>query len=137
MPRVLKAKRGKAKASTKTVARPKTKTRKKAKLQTTTMRASKPLKLPDKIKRAEQKPLTVQTPAPATEKKSDILKPEALPTTNFKLEVDGRLKSEYPTQQSAMTAAAELKRKYPHIRVAVVDAKGGSRITVELPLTAA
>jgi uncharacterized phage-like protein YoqJ len=38
--------------------------------------------------------------------------------------VDGRLKSEHPTQEAALTVARELKRKFPQIRVAVVDAKG-------------
>jgi hypothetical protein len=101
-----------------------------------TTRPSEPLKLPDHVKRDEPRPATVQTHAPVVENKSDLGR-KALPTTSYQLEVDGRLKSEYPTQQLAMMAAVELKRKYPQIRVAIVDSKERKRITVELPKTAA
>ena len=63
--------------------------------------------------------------------------PEVLPKISYKLEVDGRLKSEYPTQEAAMTVALELKRKFPQIRVPIVDTKGPKPIAVELPQTAA
>jgi hypothetical protein len=65
------------------------------------------------------------------------LDPEVLPKISYKLEVDGRLKSEYPTQEAAMTVALELKRKFPQIRLAIVDTKGAKRIAVELPQAAA
>ena len=91
------------------------------------MRVSQSLKLPTKE----------QIHAVAVEKKSDQLDPEVLPKISYKLEVDGRLKSEYPTQEAAMTVALELKRKFPQIRVAIVDTKGPKRIAVELPQAAA
>ena len=147
-PKVLKAKRGKAKkkinmrakrkpeAKRKPVKRSKGKTQKKAKIQMTTTRPSEPLKAPDKVKRDEPIPTTVQIHAPVVEKQSD-LDPKAIPTTSYELEVDGRLKSEYPTQQSAMMATTKLKQKYPQILVAIVDSKERKRITVILPQTAA
>ena len=101
------------------------------------MRVSQSLRLPDKVKHDEPRPATEQVQAAAVEKKSDQLVPEVLPKISYKLEVDGRLKSEYPTQEAAMEVALELKRKFPHIRVAIVDAKASKRIAVELPQAAA
>jgi hypothetical protein len=142
MPNVLKAKRRKAKPKTKIkpITRTKAKTQKiekKTKIEAATMRVSQSLKLPDKVKRDESWPATEQINAAAVEKKSDQLDPEVLPKISYKLEVDGRLKSEYPTQEAAMTVALELKRKFPQIRVAIVDTKGAKRIAVELPQAAA
>ena len=142
MPKILKAKRRKAKPKTKIkpITRTKAKSQKiekKTKIEVATMRVSQSLKLPDKIKHDEPRPATEQIQAAAVEKKSDQLDPEVLPKISYKLEVDGRLKSEYPTQEAAMTVALELKRKFPHIRVAIVDTKGTKRIAVELPQAAA
>jgi hypothetical protein len=63
-------------------------------------------------------------------------KADVLPLNNYRLEVDGQLKSEYPTQETATTAALELKRKYPHIRVAIVNPKEQKRIPIDLPAQA-
>lgn len=101
------------------------------------MQVSQPLKLPDKVKRDEPRPTTGQIHTTAVDNKSDQLGPEVLATISYRLEVDGRLKSEYPTREAAMTAALELKRKYPPIRVAIVDIKGQNRIAIELPQAAA
>ena len=100
------------------------------------MRVSQSLTLPDKVKRDEPRPAT-EIQAAAVEKKSNQLDPEVLPKISYKLEVDGRLKSEYPTQEAAMAVASELKRKFPQIRVAIVDTKAPKRIAVELPQAAA
>ncbi|HEX3342433.1 MAG TPA: hypothetical protein VHT68_25035 [Pseudolabrys sp.] len=139
MPKVLKAKRRKQKPETKIkpITRTKAKTQKerKTKIVAATTRLSQSLKLPDKVKRDEPWPATEQ--AAAVEKNSDQLAPEVLPKISYKLEVDGRLKSEYPTQEAAMTVALELKRKFPQIRVAIVDTKGPNRIAIELPQAAA
>jgi hypothetical protein len=97
------------------------------------MRVSQSLKLPDKVKCDEPWPATERIHTAAVEK-NDQLDPEVLPKISYKLEVDGRLKSEHPTQEAALTVALELKRKFPQIRVAIVDAKGPERIAVELPL---
>jgi hypothetical protein len=101
------------------------------------MRVSQPLKLADKVKRDEPRPTTEQIHAAAVEKGSDQRNTEVLPAISYKLEVDGRSKSEYPTQEAAMTAALQLKRKYPQIRVAIVDSKGEKRVPIELPQAAA
>jgi hypothetical protein len=141
MPKVLKAKkRTKAKPKTKIRSITKAKTQKlqkKIKIEAATMRVSESLKLPDKVKRDELCPGTEQTHAAKVEKKSSQLDPGVLPKISYKLEVDGRLKSEYPTQEAAMTVALELKRKFPQIRVAIVDTKEPKRIAVELPQAAA
>ena len=96
------------------------------------MRVSQSLKLSGKVKRDEPWPATEQSHAVVVEK-NDQLEHEVLPKISYKLEVDGRLKSEHPTQEAALTAALELKRKFPQIRVAIVDTKGPKRIAVELP----
>jgi hypothetical protein len=140
MPKILKAKRRKAETKTKPITRTKAKTQKiekKTKIEGATMRVSQSLKLPDKVKRDEPWPTTVQIHAGVVEKKSDQLDPEVPPKISYKLEVDGRLKAEYPTQEAAMTVALELKRKFPQIRVAIVDTKGPKRIAVELSQAAA
>jgi hypothetical protein len=140
MPKVLKAKRRKQKPGTKikpiTRTKAKTQKEKKTKIEAITTRVSQSLKLPDKVKRDEPWPATEQIHA-AVKKNSDQLAPEVLPKISYKLEVDGRLKSEYPTQEAAMTVALELKRKFPQIRVAIVDTKGPKRIAIELPQAAA
>ena len=138
MPKILKAKRRKAKINEKIKAKAKAKIKpitgtkektqkkkikKKAKIEVGTMRENQPLKLPDKAKRDEALPATEQTHT-GTVERNDQRDAEVLPKISFKLEVDGRLKSEHPTQEAALTVARELKRKFPQIRVAVVDAKG-------------
>jgi hypothetical protein len=135
MPKVIKSNRRKAK--TKTIRRAKAKAQKKTKIGTTTVRVSHPLKLADKVKRDEPRPTTEQIHEAAVEKGSDQRNTEVLPAISYKLEVDGRSKSEYPTQEAAMTAALQLKRKYPQIRVAIVDSKGEKRVPIELPQAAA
>ena len=138
MPKILKAKRRKAKAKTKIkpITRTKAKTqkikqKKKTKLKVATMQMSRSLKVSDKVKGDEPLTAMEQIHVAAAEKNDQ---PEhELPKISYKLEVDGRLKSEHPTQEAALTAALELKRKFPQIRVAIVDTKGPKRIAVELP----
>jgi hypothetical protein len=142
MPKILKAKRRKAETKTKIkpITRTKAKTQKiekKTKIEGAMMRVNQSLKLPDKVKRDEPWPTAEQIHSAVVEKKSGQLDPEVLPKISYKLEVDGRLKSEYPTQEAAMTVALELKRKFPQIRVAIVDTKAPKRIAVELPQAAA
>jgi len=88
------------------------------------------LKVPDKVN--EPQVATEQIHA-AVVKKDDQLASEVSPKVSYTLEVDGRLKSEHQTQEAALAAALELKQKFPHIRVAIVDPKGPKRIAVELP----
>ena len=136
MPKTLKAKRRKAKTKEKIKAKEKIKPitrtkektqkkniKKKPKIEVTKVRESQPLKLPDTAKRDEAWPATQQMHAAPVEKK-DQRDAEVLPKISFKLEVDGRLKSEHPTEEAALTVARELKRKFPQLRVAIIDAKG-------------
>ena len=87
------------------------------------MPESQPLKLPDKAKRDETWPAAQQNHAAPVEK-NDQRDAEVLPKISYKLEVDGRLKSEHPTEEAALLVARELKRKFPQLRVAIIDAKG-------------
>ena len=135
MPKILKAKRRKSKAKIKPITRTKAKTqktkeKKKTKVKVATMQVSRSLKV-HKVKGDEPLTATEQIHV-VVAKKNDQLEQE-LPKISYKLEVDGRLKSEHPTQEAALTAALELKRKFPQIRVAIVDTKGPYRIAVELP----
>jgi len=117
MPKISKAKRRKAKAKTKIkpITRTKAKTqkikqKKKTKIKVATMQVSRFLKVPDKVKGDEPLTVTEQIHVAAAEKNDQ---PEhELPKISYKLEVDGRLKSEHPTQEAALTAALELKRKF-------------------------
>ena len=87
------------------------------------MPESQPLKLPEKAKRDEAWPAAQQNHAAPVEK-NDQRDAEVLPKISYKLEVDGRLKSEHPTEEAALLVARELKRKFPQLRVAIIDAKG-------------
>jgi len=142
MPKILKSKspKSKKKATAKKAPTPKktkakatqakAKPKKKTKSGTETMPVRQPLNLPEKMKHDEPGPAAELPPA---ETKAE--KPKA--DTKYKLEVDGALKSEYPTQEIAMAVALQLKRKFPHIRVAIVDSAGQDRIAVNLPQAAA
>ena len=74
------------------------------------MQVSRSLKVSDKVKGDEPLTAMEQIHVAAAEK-SDQPEHE-LPKISYKLEVDGRLKSEHPTQEAALTAALELKRKF-------------------------
>jgi hypothetical protein len=56
-----------------------------------------------------------------------------VPTEGYVLEIDGKYKTEYETSEVALKAGLELKKKYPHIRVVVYDAKERTRTLVSLP----
>jgi hypothetical protein len=46
-----------------------------------------------------------------------------LPTSGYALIVDGRVKREFKTQDSAIQAANELKKRFPILQVKVYDAE--------------
>jgi hypothetical protein len=56
--------------------------------------------------------------APATTSRA----PTDLPTSGYALIVDGRAKREFKTQDSAIQAAKDLKRRFPNLQVKVYDA---------------
>jgi hypothetical protein len=44
------------------------------------------------------------------------------PKTGFSIEIDGRLKTEFTTEERAEQGAVELKRRFPMLRVRIYDA---------------
>jgi hypothetical protein len=58
-----------------------------------------------------------------------------LPTSGYALEVDGRLKAEFATQDGAKTGAEELKKRFPMLRVRIYDAQTRTREEVSLQQT--
>jgi outer membrane biosynthesis protein TonB len=105
---------------------------KKTKMETAKLRLSKPLKIAENFSGGTRAQPTRQVHAAEITKKTEQSKTDVLPINIYWLEVDGRPKSEYPTEAAASKAGLELKRKYPHIRVAVFNSKDRSRTTVEL-----
>ena len=63
------------------------------------------------------------------------LRANAMPTDGYVLMVDGKLKTSYETSEEAMTAATKLKKSFPVIQVAVLDAAGQISTPVELQKT--
>jgi hypothetical protein len=59
------------------------------------------------------------------------IRPNSNPTEGFSLEVDGKIKSQHPTQEAATTIGAELKRKFPVLQVTIYDAAARTRTLVE------
>ena len=54
-------------------------------------------------------------------------------TEGFGLEVDGRMKTVFPTQEAAHKSGLDLKTNYPMLQVKVYDAAKKTRTVVELP----
>ena len=76
-----------------------------------------------------KKPLTMpDEPQPRNITRADILM-----TEGFGLEVDGRMKTVFPTQEAAQKSAQDLKAKFPVLQVKVYDAAEQTRTLVELP----
>jgi hypothetical protein len=55
-----------------------------------------------------------------------------LPISGFALEVDGRLKAQFATQEGAQKGAEELKRRFPMLQIRIYDAAAKSRLEVPL-----
>jgi hypothetical protein len=55
------------------------------------------------------------------------------PTEGYSVEVDGKLKSHFPTSEGAFEAGVEIKKKFPFVQVRIYDAKERTRTPVELP----
>jgi hypothetical protein len=58
---------------------------------------------------------------------------DVLMTEGFGLEVDGRMKAVFPTQEEAQKSAENLKARCPMLQVKVYDAAAHTRTRVELP----
>lgn len=50
-----------------------------------------------------------------------------LPKAGFALEVDGRIKAEFISKESAEIGAIELKRRFPMLQIRVYDAETRAR----------
>lgn len=55
----------------------------------------------------------------------------ALPAEGFGLLVDGKIKSQYETQEAALKAGLDIKRNFPKVQVVLFDGASGSRTLVE------
>ncbi|HZP75147.1 MAG TPA: hypothetical protein VFB45_03290 [Pseudolabrys sp.] len=55
-------------------------------------------------------------------KKAENQRSNVMPIDGYVLSVDGKLKMRYERASEAMTAAVQLKQRYPVIKVAVYDA---------------
>jgi hypothetical protein len=56
-----------------------------------------------------------------------------LPTEGFVLEIHGKFKSEYEISEQALKAGLEVKLRYPHLQIMVINAKERTRIPVKVP----
>jgi hypothetical protein len=72
-----------------------------------------------------------QGPDDAPEERPRNMPPNSYPTEGFSLEVDGKIKSQHPTSEAAMTVGAELKRRFPVLQVTIYDAVAKTRTLVE------
>lgn len=54
----------------------------------------------------------------------------ALPTARYALEVDGRTKTEFQTEEGAKKGAIELKTRFPMLQIKIYDASSKARETV-------
>jgi hypothetical protein len=77
----------------------------------------------------QQRTQRLSTPAPISRGGVD------LPTSGFALVVDGQAKKDFDTQDLALKAARELKRRFPNLQVKVFDAERKQSETIELATT--
>lgn len=76
--------------------------------------------------------LTVADSLPDVPRDTHMASPSnQLPTTEFALEVDGRIKTEFDTREGAESGAIALKRRFPDLQVRVYDASTKSRHEVQ------
>ena len=71
---------------------------------------------------------TLQPPAPAPMRRTTT----GLPTGGYALIVDGQVKTEFMTQDRALTAAGELKRRFPMLQIKIYDAENKRSEEIEL-----
>jgi hypothetical protein len=76
-----------------------------------------------------KKPLT--TPEEAQPR--NVTRADLVLTEGFGLEVDGRMKTVFPTFQAAQKRALDLKAEFPMLQIKVYDAAEKIRTLVELP----
>jgi hypothetical protein len=64
---------------------------------------------------------------PDEQQPRNIKRADVLMTEGFGLEVDGRMKAVFPTQEEAQKSAENLKARYPLLQVKVYDAAAHTR----------
>ena len=74
----------------------------------------------------QQRTQQISTPAPMSRTGN------GLPTSGYALVVDGLAKREFDTQDRALKAARDLKRRFPMLQVKVYDAESKQSETIEL-----
>jgi hypothetical protein len=57
-----------------------------------------------------------------------------LPASGYAIEVDGRLKAEFTTEDGAKAGAEELKKRFPLLQVRIYDARTKTREEVRVSL---
>jgi hypothetical protein len=77
-----------------------------------------------------KKPIELVEERPVAKVRADIP-----PTEGYSIEVDGKLKAQFPARESALEAGIALKKKFPFIQVRIYDAKERTRTPVDLPKT--
>lgn len=60
---------------------------------------------------------------PGDAKRPADARTDILPTEGYSLEVDGKLKAQFPEHKSALEAGTALKKQFPSIQVKIYDAK--------------
>ena len=78
---------------------------------------------------AMKKPLSM----PDEQQPRNITRADIVMTEGFGLEVDGRMKTVFDTNEAAQKSALELKTQYPMLQVKVYNAVEKTRTLVELP----
>ena len=76
-----------------------------------------------------KKPLTI----PEEAQPRNITRADLVLTEGFGLEVDGRMKTVFPTLAAAQKRARDLKTEYPMLQIKVYDAAEKTRTLVDLP----
>jgi hypothetical protein len=78
-----------------------------------------------------RKPVVVGEPAEDNRPRNP--RAYAPPTEGFVVEVDGKLKAEYPAIEAALVAGREIKKNFPSVQVKIYDAKERTRTPVDVP----
>jgi hypothetical protein len=83
------------------------------------------------LKSPEPRDATDERGDEVEEQRPRNLPPNTFPTEGFSIEVDGKIKSQHPTAEAATKAGAELKRRFPVLKVMIYDAAVKTRTLVE------
>jgi hypothetical protein len=65
------------------------------------------------------------------EKRPADARTDILPTEGHSLEVDGKLKAQFPEHESALEAGTALKKQFPSVQIRIYNAKARTRTPVD------